>query len=187
MSWKDKTWDILIDRLLLVVLVGILLAVVDWRFTTLQKRADARAAVSTVMTEALVHQSKKLMTAVEEYMLLIDEMMEKGQTSNTILPRLEQQVRLAVRIFAAVSPDVDDAAEELEKSMSKLSNFVRGDRQTSGVTPLKRHGELRQDFLNRYVKFTANMRSITQQAVEIELQDEPARLDMERLSSVDKE
>ena len=143
MSWKDGLSGKLVDRVVIVVLVAILLGVVEYRFSGLQKRSDARSAVSTVMTSALVQQSGTLMIAVESYMLLIDNMIETNSKSDPELSRLEHKIRLAVRLFAAVSPDVGGDAKELEVAMMRLSNFVRGDRQTGDETALDAQKRLR--------------------------------------------
>lgn len=171
MSWRNVLYRIIVDRVVIVVLVAILLGGVEYRFSELQKRSDARNAVSTVMTSALVQQSGSLMVAVESYMLLVDNMIETNLKSDPELSRLEHKIRLAVRLFAAVSPDVAGDAKELEASMTRLSNFVRGDRQTGDDTALDAQNRLRGDFLDKYVAFTGNMRTVTRQAVELELED----------------
>ena len=105
MTWKEKLRESLIDRVVIVVLAAFLLGVVEYRFTILQKESDARAAVSTVMTDALMHQRNSLMNAVEAYMLIIDQMVENNTNSDPELSRVERKIRLATDFFAAVSSD----------------------------------------------------------------------------------
>ena len=184
MSWKDKLRESLVDRMVVGLLAAVLLVAVEYRFRILEQHSDSRAAVSTVVTAALVQQSTNLMTAVESYMLLIDKMVRNNSTSSPMLSGLEHKIRLAVRLFAAVSPDVCQDANELEQAMTNLSNFVRGDQQTEGsqtkLQALRRH---RDHFLDRYVEFTAKMRTVTQQAVEVELGDGTEKIDSTETSN----
>ena len=173
MNWKRKLAESLIDRIVLVVLAAVLLGAVECQYTNLQRASDARAAVSTVMTDALMQQRRNLMLAVEDYMLLIDHMIETNVSSAPELSRVERRIRLASGFFAAVSSNsaVSDNARKLEASMVRLSNFVRGDRSTGGEEnqSLVKVQQSRQDeFMANYVRFTSDIRTVTLEAVALE-------------------
>ena len=171
MKWKKKLGESLIDRLVMVLLAGVLLAGVEYRFTALQKKIDARAAVSTVMTDALMQQRRSLMTAVEAYILLIDQMIENNKKSDPKLSRIERKIRLASGFFAAVSnnSEIKENARKLESNMVKLSNYVRGDRQIQrDETPITAQQRLQKEFIDCYIKFASDIRTVTLEAVELE-------------------
>ena len=171
MSWKQKLGESLIDRVVLVVLAAGLLGAVEYRYMLLQKASDARAAVSTVMTDALMQQRRNLMSAVEEYMLLIDKMVETNSPTELELSGAERKIRLASGFFAAVSSNeaVADNARELELAMVRLSNFVRGDRsEARDESPITVQRRLQNAFMEKYVMFTSDIRTVTLEAVELE-------------------
>ena len=171
MNWKEKLGESLIDRVVMVILAAVLLSVVEYRFTSLQKKSDARAAVSTVMTDALMQQRRSLMTAVETYILLIDQMIENNTKSDPKLSGVERKIRLASGFFAAVSSNdaIDANARKLESHMVQLSNYVRGDRQVQGnEMPIATQQHLQDAFIECYVKFASDIRTVTLEAVELE-------------------
>jgi len=177
MDWRKRLGESLIDRVVLVVLAAVLLGAVECRYEELQRVGDARAAVSTVMTDALMQQRRSLMSAVEEYMLLIDDMIETNATPGPGLSRAERRIRLALNFFSSVGGDdgVSHNASELESAMVRLSNFVRGDRPSSGgerqsdsqsaVTILQ---DLQDAFTTKYVLFSSDIRMVTLEAVRVE-------------------
>jgi hypothetical protein len=173
MNWKQKLAESLIDRIVLVVLAAVLLGAVEWQYTKLQKASDARAAVATVMTDALIQQRSNLMSAVQDYMLLIDNMIETNKSSSPKLSAIERRIRLASGFFAAVSSDsaVSDNARAMEASMVRLSNFVRGDRTTEeeeNQSLVEVQQSLQDKFMENYVAFTSDIRTVTLEAVELE-------------------
>ena len=171
MNWKEKLGESLIDRVVLVVLAAFLLGAVEYRYTKLQKISDARAAVSTVMTDALMQQRRNLMSAVEGYMLLIDKMVENNLRSDPELSQTERRIRLASGFFAAVSSNeaVGCNADKLEAAMVRLSNYVRGDRQNGdGPSPVKVQQDLHSAFIQSYVRFTSDIRTVALEAIEVE-------------------
>ena len=171
MNWKSKLGESLIDRVVMVILAAGLLGGIEYRFTKLQKKSDARAAVSTVMTDALMQQRRSLMTAVESYILRIDQMIENNTKSGPKLSRVERKIRLASGFFAAVSSNaaIAENARKLESDMVQLSNYVRGDRQVQGnETPITTQQRLQATFIESYVKFASDIRTVTLEAVELE-------------------
>ncbi len=171
MNWKRKLAESLIDRVVLVVLAAILLGAVEYRFADLQRARDARAAVSTVMTDALMQQRESLMEAVDDYMLLIDGLVETSSPPDATLSRAERKIRLASGFFAAVSSAdvIKSNASDLESAMARLSSFVRGDRQGSGTaSPFETLQGLQDEFMKSYVQFTSDIRTVTLEAVDLE-------------------
>ena len=53
--------------------------------------------------------------------------------------------------------------------MMRLSNYVRGDRQVQGdETPLAAQQRLQNAFIETYVQFTSDIRTVTLAAIELE-------------------
>ena len=119
------------------------------------------------------------MSAVEDYMLAIERMVENNSSSDPKLSRAERQIHLAVSFFAAVSNNdaIDENANKLESDMVRLSNYVRGDQGDrpggdANESPVEVQQRRQDQFIESYVRFTSDIRSVTLEALELESTDQ---------------
>ena len=171
--------EIFLEKGILALIVGCALLLAADQIQDNQKRSDVRVSVSKVVTEGLIDQRKSLMKAMDEFVLLADEIVREGglrddEKQSDRLSNLERKMMMSVNFISAVgeSEIVADHATDLRNNITRLSLTLRGSPADAGISKSTRVDmieKLESELLISYVAFCRDISEVTQRAVSTEL------------------
>lgn len=160
---KYYFWDKLSDKLILLILSGVVIFGFQQTFQHGQKVRDDAAAVAKIQTEILVKQRGFLMEAMGEYFQLLKDLEDFGRAEGEKaeeLGALRKKVMVVVHTIDPIDERISKSAEPLLQKMNEISQEL----PTKNHEPEEIQG-MSKDIRKKYMTFLIELGEITKEVI----------------------
>jgi hypothetical protein len=163
----DYFWDKIFDKLLLIIISGVIIFLYQEHSKHSQKIRDESIAAARIYTEILIKQRAILMETIGEYMQLLEELTDRGIATKEdliILRSLRKKVLVVLNTLYPIDENIKKYADPLKKAIEKPSIDLTRKRSKEYIQ------QISDKILTSYLNFLEELGKLTRKKVKDEIE-----------------